>query len=155
MSRRLLYLLVGSVGALLLAACPLRNLYSLHRCFADPQGIMDIPPWEMQLEVRLVMLQVGIALLGAPAVALGLARSRPVRVAGAAAWLLVAAGGVVWDKWLGDFQGPVLPRHSLYACLLDGRSEQTHSMLTNGPLLLSGALALWLMWSSRRATVTR
>jgi len=150
MSRRLAYWLAGSTTLLLLVACPLRNLGFLDRCFADSGGVMDVPVSEVLLEVRLLTLQVYLPVLGAVGLVMGARASRVARLGGGFAWAFVASGGLLWDKWLGNFRGGELPLHSIYACVLDGRSGHTHSVLTNAPLVLSGLLALWVVWSGLR-----
>lgn len=152
MNQRLVYWVVGGSTLMLLIGCPLRNLHNLSICFGDAQGIVDIPAAELKLEVRLLALQVILPGLGAAGLLLGAQGPLVSQLAGAAAWASVALGGFLWDKWLGNFQGGELPLHSLYACLLQGRSEHTHSVLTNAPLVLSALLTLWVLHLSRGKT---
>ncbi len=150
MKSRVLYLTTGVCVVALLLASPFRNLHNLSVCLGDRQGVMDIPAPEMRLEIHLVALQVSLAILGFAALVLGAHESRESRIAGAGAWSLVAGGGLVWDKWLGTFAGPELQPRSIYACLLEARSEQTHSVLSNAPLVLAGFVAIWVLWTCLR-----
>jgi len=141
----------GACVVALLVASPLRNLHNLNVCFGDPQGVMDIPAAEMRLEARLLTLQVSLAILGVAGLVLGAQASSVLRLAGAGAWSAVAVGGVLWDKWLGNFAGPAFPAHSIYSCLLEARSAHTHSILSNAPLILAGVVAVWSLWIGLRA----
>jgi hypothetical protein len=154
MNHRPAYLFAAGVTLALLVACPLRNLAYLDSCFGAGHAVMDVPAWELRLEARLVALQVCLAVLGAIALASAAWRSRAARLGACVTWTLVAAGGVAWDKLLGNFQGEVLPPNSIYACLLDGRSAHTHSMLSNLPLMLSVPLALSIFWPGKGVTNT-
>jgi len=151
MNHRSANVLAAGVTLMLLVACPLRNLAYLYRCFGARDAVMDVPGWELQMEVRLIALQVCLAVLGSVALALAARTPRSARLAAGVMWTLVAAGGFVWDKLLDNFQGGSLPPHSVYACLLDDRSAHTHSMLSNLPLMLSLPLALSMFWLGRRA----
>jgi hypothetical protein len=150
---RILYSATGVCVLALLLASPFRNLHNLSVCFGDRQSVMDIPAPEMRLEVHLLALQVSLAILAVAALVLGAQETRMLRIAGAGAWSLVAWGGVLWDRWLGTFEGPDLRPPSIYACLLEARSEHTHSVLSNAPLVLAGLLAIWVLWTCRRSTV--
>jgi hypothetical protein len=147
------YSVAGACILFLLVVSPFRNLRNLSVCLADGEGVMDIPAPELRLEVHLLALQVSLALLGAAALVLGAQESRVLRIGGAGAWSLVALGGLLWDKWLGNFTGRDLPLHSIYACVLEARSEHTHNVLSNTPLVLSGFLAMWVLWMCLRGTV--
>lgn len=114
-----------------------------------PAVMMDVSAEQLHLEANLLLLQVCLATLGGVGVYLG-AQDGPVRLIGAGVcWALVAIGGFVWDKALGNFVGATLSANSALGCLLERRSAHTHSMLTNGPLLLAGVLAVWLVWELR------
>jgi len=152
MSKRRVYWCVGGTTLVLLVASPILNLRYLADCFADPRGAMDVPRSELQLEVRLLLLQAYLAVVGAIALPVAARESRAARIGGGIAWALVAAGGILWDKWLDHFRGEGLPPHSVYACVLEGRSGHTHSLLSNAPFLLSATLALWVLWLSLRAS---
>jgi hypothetical protein len=155
--RRYAFNLTAAVVALLLLACPLRNLQSLRECFATPGVVMDIPPEQLHLEVSLLILQLCLAALGGVALYLGaLDRSGPLIGAGVS-WALVAVGGFAWDKALGNFVGETLSANSALGCLLEQRSAHTHTILTNGPLLLAGVLAGSVTWElrARRARLGR
>jgi hypothetical protein len=145
-----LYHVCAAGTAALLVASPLRNLHHLDTCFGDPAGVMDVPALEMELETRLLALQVSGAILGIVALALSAPRRRVFGVAAAGAWGLVALGGLLWDKWLDNFSSGDLGPRSIYACLLEARSEHTHSLWSNTPLMFSVVLALWVLWRSVR-----
>jgi hypothetical protein len=147
------YWVAGACVLFLLVASPFRNLHNLSACLGDREGVMDIPAPELRLEVQLLALQVSLATLGLAALVLGAREARALRVAGAGAWSLVALGGLLWDGLLSDFRGPDLPAHSIYACVLEARSEHTHDVLTNAPLVLAGVLAMWVLWTCLRGTV--
>jgi len=51
---------------------------------------------------------------------------------------------------LGNFVGATLSASSALGCLLERRSAHTHTMLTNGPLLLASVLAVWVVWERGR-----
>jgi hypothetical protein len=147
--RRRAFNLTAAVATLLLLACPVRNLQSLRECFGMPAVLMDVPAEQLHLEANLLILQVCLAALGGVGLYLG-AQDGPVRLIGAGVcWALVALGGFVWDKVLGNFVGPTLSVDSALGCLLERRSAHTHTMLTNGPLLLAGVLAVWIVWELR------
>jgi hypothetical protein len=150
--RRYAFNVTAAVATLLLLACPIRNLQSLRECFGMPGVVMDIPAEQLHLEANLLMLQVCLAALGGVALYLGtLDRSAPLIGAGVS-WALVAVGGFAWDKALGNFVGETLPANSALGCLLERRSAHTHTILTNGPLLLAGVLAAWVIWELRART---
>ena len=151
MSSRTAYSVAGGCVLTLLVASPFRNLHNLSACLGDWRGMMDVPALEMRLELHLLALQVSLAILGIAALVLGAQERRVIRVAGAGAWSLVALGGVLWDKWLGTFRGGDLPPQSIYACVLERRSEHTHSVLSNAPLVLAGLLAIWVLWMCLRS----
>lgn len=134
------------VTTFFLALCPIRNLISVERCFAMPGVAMDVPAAEILLEARLLLLQIAIAVVAGCALYLGRREGRAYRGATAFCWALVAAGGFVWDKTLGNFAGPSLAENSALDCFLLQRSAHTHTMLTNGPLIAAVALALWHGW---------
>jgi len=145
--------LTAAVTAVLLLACPVRNLLNLRECFGMPDVVMDVPAGQLRFEAGLLLLQVCLATLAGVALYLG-AQERPaVRIGAGLAWTLVAVGGFVWDKALGYFVGETLSGNSAFGCLLDRRSAHTHTMLTNGPLLLAVGLALWIFWELRPARV--
>ncbi len=136
----------------LLVACPLRNLLSLRECFGMPGVVMDVPAPEIRFETELLALQVCLAALAGLALFLGAQARRSFRVGAGLAWSLVALGGYAWDKALWYFVGETLSANSAYGCLRNQRSAHTHTMLTNGPLLLAAGLALslwWKLYSSR------
>jgi hypothetical protein len=147
------YWMAGACVLFLLVASPFRNLHNLSVCLGDREGVMDIPAPELRLEVRLLALQVSLAILGVAALALGAQEPRALRIAGAGAWSLVASGGLLWDKWLSSFRGLDLPPHSIYSCVLEARSEHTHNVLSNAPLVFAGVLAMWVLWVSLRGRV--
>jgi hypothetical protein len=147
------YWVAGACVLFLLVASPFRNLHNLSVCLADREGVMDIPAPELRLEVHLLALQVSLAILGVAALALGAQQSRVLCITGAGAWSLVALGGLLWDKWLSNFRGRDLPPHSMYACVLEARSEHTHNVLSNAPLVLAGFLGIWVLWMRLRGTV--
>ena len=155
MNGKTAYSVAGAFVLALLVASPFRNLRNLDVCLGDAQGLMDIPAAEMRLEVELLALQVSLALLGVAALVLGAQQRHLLRLAGAGAWSAVALGGVLWDKWLGNFDGPALPPHSIYSCLLEARSAHTHNVLSNAPLVLAGLVAAWLLWTSLRDRTSR
>jgi hypothetical protein len=147
--RRHAFNLAAAVAAPLLLACPVRNLQSLRECFSKPAVVMDVPAEQLHLEANLLILQVCLAALAGIGLSLG-AQDGPVRLIGAGVcWALVAVGGFVWDKALGNFVGATLSTNSALGCVLERRSAHTHTMLTNGPLLLAGLLAVWVVWELR------
>jgi hypothetical protein len=148
------YSVAGACVLALLVASPFRNLHNLNVCFRDPQGVMDIPAGEMRLEIHLLSLQMSLAILAVAGLVLGRQGSSLLRLAAAGAWSAVAVGGVLWDKWLGNFAGSAFPPHSIYSCLLDARSAHTHSILSNAPLVLAGFVAVWILWICLRARAT-
>jgi hypothetical protein len=146
-----LFNLTSAITAGLLVACPIRNLQNLRDCFGMPDVVMDVPAGQLRLEASLLIVQVCLAALGGLALYLG-AQTRPTLQIGAGlSWTLVGVGGFVWDKALGEFVGETLSSTSALGCILDRRSAHTHTMLSNGPLLLAVGLAFWVIWEARSA----
>jgi hypothetical protein len=116
-----------------------------------PDVAMDVPAAQLHFEASLLLLQVCLATLAGVALYLGAQQRPAVRIGAGLAWTLVGVGGFVWDKALGHFVGETLSANSAFGCLLDRRSAHTHTILTNGPLLLAVGLAFWTLWGLRPA----